>query len=81
MTGEFSSVPAIDVGDEGVTPWRRAWHVIAGDPELAALRRVADAVAEHPDPFALDDEAMPVLASAIEVVELVAGLKGSSTSG
>ena len=79
MKVEFSSVPAIYLRDEGDTPRRRVWNVIASDVELAALRRAAEAVAEHAHRFPLDDEAVRVLASAIEVVQLVVRRTDAST--
>ena len=79
MKVEFSSVPVIHLGGEGVVPQRRVWSVIASDMELAALRRAAEAVAERADRFPLDDEAVRVLARAIEVVQLVVRRTDAST--
>jgi hypothetical protein len=81
MKVEFSSVPAIHLAGEDVVRQRRVWNVIASDAELAALRRVANAVAEDADRFPLDEEAVRVLAGAIEVMELVAMRKDSAAGG
>jgi hypothetical protein len=68
MRVELSSLPAIDLGGECVIPQRRTWDVIATAEELEALKRGAKAVAEQPERFPLDAEAVRALAFAIETV-------------
>ena len=72
MKVELSRGPAVDLGGAEVLPERRVWDVVLSGAEAGALARAAKALSEHGDRFPLDPEAVRVLASAVEAVQLVA---------
>lgn len=76
MKVTLTCVPAIHLGDEAVVPQRRTWDVTASDAELDALKHLAETVAERAAELPLDREHVRVLASAIEIVQLVAQREG-----
>ena len=61
MKVELCSVPAIHLGSECVVPQRKTWDVLATRAELAALTRAGEALAERPEHFPLDAEAVQLV--------------------
>lgn len=80
MKVELSSIPAIHLGSECVVPQRKTWDVLATRAELAALTRIGEALAERPEDFPLDAEALRALCSAIEALQLVGRAEGDGTN-